>query len=71
MTRKILFPLLLAFAATPAYAAATHDVPWFANHAAARQAAIAACAANPGDLAASPDCVNAAAAARTALAREL
>ena len=68
MTRKILFSLLLALAAPAAHAAATHDVPWFARHAAARQAAIAA---NPGDLAASPDCINAAAAARAALAREL
>ena len=71
MTRKILLSLLLALAAPAANAAATHDVPWFARHAAARQAALAACAANPGDLASSPDCINATAAARASLAREL
>ncbi|WP_174502660.1 EexN family lipoprotein [Acidiphilium sp. C61] len=73
MTRNILLklPIVLALAVAPAHAAATHDVPWFTLHASARQAAIATCAANPGDLAASPDCINANTAAHEALASEL
>jgi hypothetical protein len=62
-TSLLFAPLLAAaLAAAPAYAAAQHDVPWYLANRGALQAELTACAANPGDLAATPDCVNAGAA---------
>jgi len=57
---------LSAFAGTAAMAAASHNVPWYLSNANARAATLATCNADPGDLAATPDCVNAAAAAQDA-----
>lgn len=64
-------PVLLALGTLSAYAGARHDVPWYARHAVARQATVASCMADPGDLASSPDCVNAIDAARSVVAAQL
>lgn len=58
--------LLFALAGTPAIAAAEHSVPWYLSNAAARSATLATCEADPGDLASTPDCINAKAASRDA-----
>ncbi len=59
-------PAILAFSALPAFAAAQHDVPWYLQHKTERQAEVTACSANPGDLANTPDCINADAASSQA-----
>jgi hypothetical protein len=58
--------MLLAGAALPAVAATAHGVPWYLANAASRNATVAICQADPGDLAATADCINAAAAAKDA-----
>lgn len=62
--RKMLFlsPLLLGLSALPALAAAQHTVPWYLANSSARAATLSACNADPGDLAKTPDCINASAA---------
>jgi hypothetical protein len=61
MNRAIFFatPILTVLAAGPSYAATKHDVPWYVANRAALQSELAACTANPGDLANTPDCTNA------------
>jgi hypothetical protein len=59
--------ILAMLGTTPVYAAAQHGVPWYlANHA-ALQSELAACTADPGDLAGTPDCINAKAAQQRAV----
>ena len=64
MIRAIYFltPILTLLAVSPSYAAAQHDVPWYVANRDALQTELAACAADPGDLSNTPDCVNASAA---------
>ena len=57
---------LFAAAALPALAASTHSETWYLANANARTAELAACQADRGDLAATPDCINAQAASRSA-----
>lgn len=59
--------MMLAAAATLALASCKEDKPqevvqtveWFKEHKAEREAQLAKCKLNPGDLAATPNCVNA------------
>ncbi|MBV9511532.1 MAG: EexN family lipoprotein [Caulobacteraceae bacterium] len=53
---------MLAALAACAPRAAVHDKAFYAAHADVRAKAVAACEANPGGVAGTPDCVNAAAA---------
>jgi hypothetical protein len=61
MTRTMLFltPIMLTLGAAPSFAAAQHDVSWYLSNRDALQSELAACAADPGDLANTPDCENA------------
>jgi hypothetical protein len=51
--------ILTALAAAPDYASGQHGVPWYLANRVALQSELAACAADPGNLANTPDCVNA------------
>jgi hypothetical protein len=51
--------VLTLLAVAPAYAAAPHTVPWYVSNPTALQHQLAACAADPGNLTQSPDCLNA------------
>ena len=61
---------LLAFglmaAPLSALAATAHTVPWYLANPGSLRTTLAACAADPGALAATPDCVNAGAATKAA-----
>jgi hypothetical protein len=64
MTR-ILFlttAILTALGPTLSYASAQHGVPWYLANRAALQSELTACTVDPGDLASTPDCINAKAA---------
>ena len=54
--------ILAGFGPAQSYASAQHSVPWYLANRAALQSEITTCASDPGDLASTPDCVNAKAA---------
>jgi hypothetical protein len=58
---------LAALGATPALAAAAHTVPWYLSNTSVRTTTLATCNADPGDLARTPDCINARAAEQYAM----
>jgi hypothetical protein len=58
----LLASVFIVAAAGAASAATPHSLPWYQANPAARSAALSACAADPGDLANTPDCINAEAA---------
>jgi hypothetical protein len=61
MTRTLFLTtaILAALGAAPGYAAGQHSVPWYLANRDALQSELAACAADPGNLENTPDCVNA------------
>lgn len=71
--RKSLFaaPLLFMISVAPAFAAVQHNVPWYIANPQQLQAEVSACQADPGDLANSPDCVNATEAEHEVIISEL
>jgi hypothetical protein len=58
----LLVSVFIVVAAGNASAATPHSVPWYQADPAARAATLSACAADLGDLANTPDCINAEAA---------
>lgn len=58
----LLASVFIVAAAGAASAATPHSVPWYQANPAARASTLSACAADPGDLANAPDCINAEAA---------
>ena len=55
----VLSTALLGLSILPAMAAATHGVSWYISHPQELHETIATCQDDPGDLASTPDCVNA------------
>ena len=55
----LLASVFIVAAADTANAATPHTVPWYNANLAARATTLSACVADPGDLANTPDCINA------------
>jgi hypothetical protein len=55
----LLVALGLATTSLPAMAATAHTVPWYLANPGKLHSTLAACQADPGDLNATPDCINA------------